>query len=203
MLCTAKEVEAEVELTADDKVMLRLQNHDNSAMTDIVKAWSDTLCGYLRRRLRDQALADDIMQETFVTVYRRRFTYKLQGTFRSWIFNICRSRLMDEYRSVQSRIVCMSESRDGDEASSVFEVTEGPREAFEDKAVLNELKDDVQAVVDQMSEEQGMTFLLHHYDGMTLTEVAEATGTTLPTAKSRYRLAKEALRYSLGCRGWS
>jgi DNA-directed RNA polymerase specialized sigma24 family protein len=52
-------------------------------------------------------------------------------------------------------------------------------------------------------EEQRQTFLLHHYQSLTLSEVADAMQTSLPTAKSRLRLVKEKLRHLLVCRGFA
>ena len=56
-------------------------------------------------------------------------------------------------------------------------------------------------LLDDLPEEQRQTFLMHHFDSLTLAEVADAMHTSLPTAKSRLRLAKEKLRYQLTCRG--
>ena len=57
--------------------------------------------------------------------------------------------------------------------------------------------------LEQLPEEQRQTFQLHHYESLTLPEVADAMQTSLPTAKSRLRLAKEKLRYLLSCRGFA
>ena len=61
----------------------------------------------------------------------------------------------------------------------------------------------VNDLLNDLPEEQRETFSLHHFNSLTLSEVADAMQTTLPTAKSRLRLAKEKLKYQLSCRGFS
>ncbi len=56
-------------------------------------------------------------------------------------------------------------------------------------------------VLDEIPEEQRLTFTLHHYAGLSLPEVAEAMDTSLPTTKSRLRLAREKLQEKLLERG--
>jgi RNA polymerase sigma-70 factor (ECF subfamily) len=59
----------------------------------------------------------------------------------------------------------------------------------------------VDELLDEIPEEQRLTFTLHHYAGLSLPEVAEAMDTSLPTTKSRLRLAREKLQEKLLERG--
>ncbi|MCA9059122.1 MAG: hypothetical protein KDA85_11505, partial [Planctomycetaceae bacterium] len=70
-----------------------------------------------------------------------------------------------------------------------------------ERVETQEVADIVSELLIQLPDEQRQTFMLHHYDSLTLSEVADAMETSLPTAKSRLRLAKEKLRYLLSCRG--
>ena len=64
-------------------------------------------------------------------------------------------------------------------------------------ASIRELKEIVDEMLDEIPEEQRLTFTLHHSGGLTLSEVAEVMDTTTPTAKSRLRLAREKLQRKL------
>ena len=66
-----------------------------------------------------------------------------------------------------------------------------------DCATHRELAQFVDELLEQIPEEQRLTFTLHHYGGLTLSEVAEAMETSLPTSKSRLRLAREKLQSKL------
>jgi len=58
-------------------------------------------------------------------------------------------------------------------------------------------------LLEEIPEEQRLTFTLHHYAGLSLPEVADVMETSLPTTKSRLRLAREKLKEKLGQRGVS
>jgi RNA polymerase sigma-70 factor (ECF subfamily) len=73
----------------------------------------------------------------------------------------------------------------------------------ENRAIEREVAGVVQELLRQLPEEQRQTFVLHHYSSLSLSEVADAMETSLPTAKSRLRLAKEKLRHLLTCRGFT
>ena len=73
----------------------------------------------------------------------------------------------------------------------------------ETKVAQQEIAGIVDELLIDLPEEQRQTFMLHHYNSLTLSEVADAMETSLPTAKSRLRLAKEKLRYHLTCRGFA
>ena len=70
------------------------------------------------------------------------------------------------------------------------------------RASQSELVEVVNELLEELPEEQRETFNLHHFNSLTLSEVADAMQTTLPTAKSRLRLAKEKLKHQLSCRGF-
>ena len=71
----------------------------------------------------------------------------------------------------------------------------------EEKANHHELAEMVDELLEEIPEEQRVTFTLHHFSGLSLPEVAEVTETTTATAKSRLRLAREKLQQKLKKRG--
>ena len=93
-------------------------------------------------------------------------------------------------------------SADG-ESTDLLNLLPGDVVSAEIRVAQDEIVDVVRDVLEELPEEQRQTFMLHHFDSLTLSEVADAMDTTLPTAKSRLRLAKEKLRYHLTCRGFA
>jgi RNA polymerase sigma-70 factor (ECF subfamily) len=71
----------------------------------------------------------------------------------------------------------------------------------EDKANQNEIASLVEELLKKIPEEQRLTFMMHHYSGLSLPEVTDAMESNLPTTKSRLRLAREKLRELLAERG--
>ena len=71
----------------------------------------------------------------------------------------------------------------------------------DEKADQNEFAKIVGDLLKRIPEEQRLTFMMHHYEGLSLPEVADAMEANLPTTKSRLRLAREKLREMLAERG--
>ncbi|MCA9061406.1 MAG: sigma-70 family RNA polymerase sigma factor [Planctomycetaceae bacterium] len=193
------------EYTDDDQRMIRLQEGDSTAFNEIAAEWQGPLFGFfMRNTRRDAELSEDLIQETLLRVYRAAWDYLPTGTFRGWLFRIARNLLIDHVRrssnDVMIRRVGNRIERNGEEYDPLQSLPAELASAG-DQAETQEVAQIVNELLLQLPDDQRQTFTLHHYDSLTLSEVADAMETTLPTAKSRLRLAKEKLRYLLTCRG--
>lgn len=188
----------------DDQRMIRLQEGDAQAFDEIVAVWTSPLFRFFLRNTRDDQLSEDLVQETFIRLYRKAWDYLPTGLFRGWLFRIANNLLIDQSRRAKNDVLIRrirpTLGHDGewlDPLENVAAELVSPSV----KATEKEIVAIIHEILLELPEEQRQTFLLHHFESLTLTEVADAMSTTLPTAKSRLRLAKEKLRYSLTCRG--
>lgn len=191
----------------DDQRMIRLQEGDTYAFNEIVGEWQGPLFGFFLRNTRDEHLSEDLVQETLLRLYRNSWDYLPRGLFKGFLFRIARNLLIDQSRRAVNdilirRICRRSLNNDGDDPDLMQQVP-GDLVSPENRAIEREIAEAVRELLFQLPEEQRQTFLMHHYDSLTLSEVADAMSTSLPTAKSRLRLAKEKLRHLLTCRGFS
>ena len=186
--------------------MIRLQEGDPDAFDDIVAEWQSPLYGFFFRNTRDAQRSEDLVQETMLRLYRKAWDYLPTGRFRGWLFRVARNLLIDNVRRQSSdalvRRVTVAKSSDG-EATDLLNLMPDDLVPAEVRVAQQEVSDVVMELLSELPEEQRQTFMLHHFDSLTLSEVADAMHTTLPTAKSRLRLAKEKLRYQLTCRGFA
>jgi len=186
--------------------MIRLQQGDPDAFADIVATWQSPLYGFFFRNTRDAQKSEDLVQETLLRLYRKSWDYLPTGRFKGWLFRVARNLLIDSVRRASHdaliRRVTVTASADG-EATDLLNLLPGDVVSAELRVAQGEVVDVVRDVLEELPEEQRQTFMLHHFDSLTLSEVADAMDTTLPTAKSRLRLAKEKLRYHLTCRGFA
>ena len=127
--------------------------------------------------LRDQALAADATQLTFIKAWQAGSTYDPERSFGPWIFAIARRTAIDLYRRRARTII----------DHHVEVVSMGPGletiwEVFEVRLALDQLPDDERQVV-----------RLSHFDGLTHPEIAEFLGIPLGTVKSRSHRAHQRL----------
>jgi RNA polymerase sigma-70 factor (ECF subfamily) len=190
----------------DDQRMIRLQEGGPCAFEEIVDAWEGPLYRFFFRNTRDAQRSEDLVQETLLRLYRKAWNYVPTGRFKGWLFRVARNLLIDSVRRASHdaliRRVTVTVSADG-EAVDLLNLMSGDDVSAETKVSQQEAVAVVRELLNELPEEQRQTFLLHHFDSLTLSEVADAMNTTLPTAKSRLRLAREKLRYHLTCRGFA
>lgn len=191
--------------TIDDQRMIRLQDGDGCAFDELVDNWRGPLFGFFLKNTRDEHLSEDLVQETLLRLYRNCWDYLPRGLFKGFLFRIARNLLIDHSRrSVNDVLMCSVRGRSSGSAEDETDLLQQVPDDLVSpvsRAMEKEVAGIVHDLLLQLPEEQRQTFLLHHYSSLTLSEVADAMETSLPTAKSRLRLAKEKLRHLLSCRG--
>lgn len=191
-------------MTEDDLLMVRMQEGDARAFRELMDRHQGALIGFFYRNTRDAQMAEDLAQETLLRVYDQSWDYLPQGRFRGWMYRIGRNLLIDNVRK-QSHDALIRAVKGHHESDQVDAMARLAGEVLppEVHAGHRELARMVDELLDEIPEEQRLTFTLHHYAGLSLPEVAEAMDTSLPTTKSRLRLAREKLQEKLLERGVS
>jgi RNA polymerase sigma-70 factor (ECF subfamily) len=184
-------------MTDDDRLMVRIQQGDTRAFDELVERHQGPLIGFFQRNTRDRQFSEDLTQETLLRVFNQAWDYLPTGRFRGWLYRIARNLLVDNVRR-QSHDALVHAYTGGleDDHGAVGRLI-SKVVAAEEIADQRELGRIVEEILKELPEEQRMTFALHHFGGLTLSEVADATDTSLPTSKSRLRLAREKLRQRL------
>ncbi len=145
------------------------------AFDGLYAALSGRLRGYLLSQCRDPALADDLLQDTFLQVHRSRRTYEPGRPVTPWIFAIARHVFLMKRRSTGRRL--RFEERLAAEAVS----GDVPRDDL--KALAD--KDEVHRALDQVPADQREALLLHHVQGWSFAEIAARLGIRVNAAKTR------------------
>lgn len=180
--------------TEDDELMIRLQNGDRLAFEVLVEKYQGPLVGFFLRNLRDRQLSEDLTQETLLKLYNQAWDYLPLGRFRGWLYRIARNLMIDNIRRQSNdAIILARKTRPRDEENDALTRLAGEMLPPEDQASHHELAALIDDLLEKLPEEQRLTFVLHHYAGLPLPEIAEIMETNLPTTKSRLRLAREKL----------
>ncbi|MBL8382843.1 MAG: RNA polymerase sigma factor [Burkholderiales bacterium] len=145
---------------------------------------------YFLRSLRNEALAGELFQDLWLQVVRARASYTVQARFATWLYRMAHNRLIDHYR--RSGVVeLVALDADGDTAASE---PADPQPGPEDAAAGRESARRMLQLVEALPAAQREAFLLQEEGGLSLAEIAAATGAGTETVKSRLRYAMTRLR---------
>jgi RNA polymerase sigma-70 factor (ECF subfamily) len=184
----------------DDQLMIDLQGGDSRAFETLVERYQQPLINFFFTNSRDRQFSEDLTQETLLRVYDQAWDYLPSGRFRGWMFRIARNLLIDNIRRRSHDALVRSVRGTGEEncvLTSLVEDMASPPDA----ADQHELAAMVDELLQELPEEQRLTFTLHHFAELSLPEVADIMQSNAATTKSRLRLAREKLREKLSARG--
>ena len=177
-----------------DKLMERYCAGDDSAFDAIVRRFYKRVLAFFHRQTRDWQLSEDLAQDTFLCVSNSRQHYVAQGRFESWVFRIARNKLIDASRSSLRRIsaVVFSELEEVDSPMEFLsEAVYRQRELDPcDSASCREIAEMCKVAVSGLPTDQRLTIEFFAEDE-SLSDIGYAMGVSLPTTKSRLRLARE------------
>ena len=168
-----------------DRVLVeRARTGDRDAFASLVHQVSDSLFAVAYRILRDTGLAEDALQNALVLAWRRLPHLRDTERFEAWIHRILVHACYDE----------VQRSRRWSANVRVLPI-DGPTTPDETAAVA--VRDELERAFRRLPVEQRAVFVLHHYLGLPLVELAEMLGIPAGTARSRLHYATHGLRATL------
>jgi RNA polymerase sigma-70 factor (ECF subfamily) len=166
----------------DDRIyVIQAQLGDDDAFMKLVDHYSGRLLYYIRRFLEDADRSDDVLQEVWLTVYRKINTVRDVSAFSVWLFRIARNRairlLRDESRYVFVEQYDESNLIDDDRESLLFDDI-----------------DRLHRVLRTLSPSQKEAIVLRFFEDMNYQEISDIMGCSVGTVRSRIHYAKRELR---------
>jgi RNA polymerase sigma-70 factor, ECF subfamily len=149
------------------------------------ETFSAPLMQFIRRRVPDEATAEDLLQEIFLKVHQQIGTLKDARKLESWLYQIARNAIIDYYRSSRPTLSL--------EASDALDLPEDSP----DEDIISELFPSVRAMVRSLPEHDRQALILTEYQGLTQKELSERLGLSFSGAKSQVQRAREKLKQQL------
>lgn len=178
----------------DEELMQRLVYRDLWAFRALYDRYGNLVYSAALRVLRDPQVAEDMVQEIFLRIWRKPDSYVAQrGRFATWLTSVTRNRAVDEIRSRGRRFR-------HETASPEEQERELPAPETNDPALMAELADQrrlILAALAQIPAEQRQIIELAYFGGLTQQEIAERLSQPLGTVKTRIRLGMQKLRVAL------
>jgi RNA polymerase sigma-70 factor (ECF subfamily) len=175
----------------DSGVVAAFLDGNKRAFGELVERYQNRLLNFIYRTTGDRERAEDLVQETFIRVYRHLHRFDQSKKFSTWIYtissNLAKNELRNRSRNPLVLFQTLMKNRQADERPLEWEDnTYRPDDLFRKR----HLKSQVDAAVDQLPEHHRTVFILREMEGKTYEEIAEITATNLGTVKSRLNRAR-------------
>lgn len=165
-------------------LVLRSQTGDVEAFDELLRSVQRSLYRYIVHLVGDRVLAEDILQEVFLIIYKKIGWLENPKLFRAWAYRITSRQ---SFRYLKKEMRWNGPLRDEEVLNGIM--------AVENEAEFDvELKSQIPAALAKVSPASRAVIILHYLDELTLGETAEILDISIGTAKSRLSYGLETLR---------
>ena len=165
---------------------------DHSAIEVLINRHRSKVYTYILLTIKNQQLAEDLFQETFIKVIQslRGGKYKDNGKFLSWVIRIAHNLIIDHFRKEKQ----MNTLSNDDSEVDLFNSKKLSDSNIEELIIDSQIKSEVRVLINELPNDQKEVVLLRHYGGLSFKEIAEQTDVSINTALGRMRYALINLR---------
>ncbi|MCH7512802.1 MAG: sigma-70 family RNA polymerase sigma factor [Bacteroidetes bacterium] len=176
---------------SDSELVALYQNGNEEAFEELVNRYKARIFTSIYLIVKDNYLAEDILQETFIKAINtiKRGKYNEEGKFLPWIMRIAHNLAVDHFRKSKRFPVVVME--DGSPVFNTVNFSEAP---FETVQIQKEIQDKVRYLIQDLPDTQKQVLIMRHYMDLSFQEIADTTGVSINTALGRMRYALINLR---------
>jgi len=179
---------------SDEQLMLAYAGGDATAFETLYGRHKGSLYRFVLRSVKAQGEAEEIFQDVWMRAIEARGRYQPTAKFTTWLYTIAHNRLVDHWRAKGLTVVPLDDGDDGPVIDPPAGPSAEPHRRAEGRERVGRLLDALAALPAAQRE----AFLLHEESGLSVAEIAAATGAGEETAKSRLRYAMNKLREAIG-----
>lgn len=184
------------DLRSDAELIKSFKKGDAASFEELVRRYSDKAFNLASRLTRNREDAEEVLQDVFVTVYRKIAGFEGKSSFSSWLYRVTvnaalmklRKRKQDQSMSLED----VSPQVKNSVVAKNSEQTEGDRSASR-----NELKQALEVAIRKLPDDYRPVYVLRDIDGLTSREVGKILNLSIPAVKSRLHRSRMILRRRL------
>jgi RNA polymerase sigma-70 factor (ECF subfamily) len=184
----------------DEELVTRARAQDFGAFEQLVDRYEDKVYRLAFRFVRNETDAKEIVQDTFLSIWRKLDTFKGDAQFGSWVYRVAANAALMRLRSQRRHPEVSTEELPVDFLDTYGHLpTSGDNWARrpDDELQSDELRRRIQSAVDELPEIYRTVFLIRDVEGLSTEETAEVLGISIPTVKTRLHRARLALRETI------
>ena len=189
--------EMDVAALADNELALALKAGNERAFEELVRRHQGRVYAVAYRLTGNREDALDVAQESFLKAYRKIHAWQPMGGFLAWLLRLTTNQAIDTLRRRKRQVhERLADDRRGDEDERLVVVATSIDSGREVRA--HEIGERVRAALTVLSPTQRTVFILRHYEGFQLSEIAEEIGCTVGSVKVHLFRALKKLQKQLG-----
>ena len=185
---------------SDEELVARARGKDFAAFEELLDRYEDKVFRLAYRFVRNESEAKEILQDTFLSIWRKLDTFKGDSLFSSWLYRVAANTALMRLRSQRRHPEVSTEDLPAgflDERRDLPAVGENWSRRPDEQLQSDELRRHIQAAVDALPELYRTVFLIRDVEGLSTEETAELLGVSIPTVKTRLHRARLALREAI------
>ncbi len=182
----------------DIKLVQAAQGGDKRAFAQLVEKYEQRVYNLARKMMRDQQDAEDVLQETFISVYRNLQNFHGDSSFSTWLYRIATNASLMKLRGRKAPALSLdepveTESGDGAMPREIVDWGITPEEAL----LSTEIREQMDVAVEALPEPLRAVFVLRDIEGLSVQETSDVLGISVPNVKTRLHRARMMLRENL------
>ncbi|GGH05313.1 sigma-70 family RNA polymerase sigma factor [Sphingobacterium alkalisoli] len=176
---------------SDQELIQEYINGDEAGLRILIERYKSKIYTSIYIQVKDEYLAEDIFQETFIKVINvlKAGKYNDEGKFLPWVMRIAHNMVIDHFRREKRGLNIVN--ADG---FDIFEVLDFADEDAESKIVRTQRDIDLKKIIQLLPDDQKEVLIMRHFCDMSFKEIAEITDVSINTALGRMRYALSNLR---------
>lgn len=170
---------------SDVELVFEVKQGDKRSFSELVQRHQRGLLRLTMRFTREQALAEDVVQDSFIKAYQKIHLFEGRSSFKSWLFQIAMNTAKNRFRERQMNQVQIEDLRMGVDADA------------ETDLLKSDVKNRIRFEIDKLPEKQRTALSLRVFEDLSFKEIAVIMNCPYDTAKANYRHALLKLRERL------
>jgi RNA polymerase sigma-70 factor (ECF subfamily) len=187
-------------VATDEELVARARVKDFAAFEQLLDRYEDKIFRLAYRFVRNETEAKEILQDTFLSIWRKLDTFKGDAQFSSWLYRVAANAALMRLRAQKRHPEVSTQDLPIDFLDSYGHLPatgENWAKRPDDELQSEELRRHIQAAVDDLPEIYRAVFIIRDVEGLSTEETAEVLQISIPTVKTRLHRARLALRETI------
>ncbi len=182
---------------SDAQLVALVVEGDTTAFRQIMARYQQSLYQLAYRMVMDPFEAEDMLQVIFLQVYRNLNKFRLEGSFRAWVFTIARNTCLNEIRRRRRKPSCSLDQLEDSTDNYSFQLSDDSQPEANTVVLQDELVDILNHVLKEVPEKQRTALMLFQQENLSYEEISKVLGCSTGATKSLIFRAREHLKARL------